>query len=73
LFPAEDEELKSEALGKYDIEPCISYFTNLLMQGTLEKCERLGEFPFKNVATFKYTLSWIVRNTFLLCYLQFER
>lgn len=69
----EDEELKNECLSHYDLDPTIRFLVNNVFQVCLEKVEKIVDYPFRKVALFKYTLTVLIKNTFMICYLQFER
>lgn len=70
----EDEELKGQCLTKYDIEPCITNFIEVfIMSSLVEKDNGIVNYPFKYIATLKYFFNMIIQDTFVLCYLQFER
>lgn len=69
----EDEDLKNECLSHYDLDPTINFLINSIFQACVEKVENITELPFRKVALFKYTLTVLIKNTFMICYLQFER
>jgi hypothetical protein len=70
----QDENLKEGALNKYDIQPCVSFFINaFLMPNINENLTFILEYSYRTVMTLKHILELVIKDTFLLCYLQFER
>lgn len=69
----QDDNLRSEAMSKYDIYPIIEELIDIIFYTIVEKYDSIADYSYGDVENFRILLGYIIENSYIMCFTSFEK